>query len=167
MPNEPLLSLAIDDLSDALRQIRAANGFFTELGNAVEDELADVARHGSGPAGVVVGIESVSSTDVAETALEQVVVLLTAWHSYQRPTPEGGLTPRQIAARVARDLEAALKVDYTRGGLCADTVPIGWSPTPDPAEGAIVWVTFRVRLTLVRAYGDASEAIAESEGQLA
>lgn len=161
MASEPLITTAIDHLRAALEGITVAAGFFTEMGGAVEDELEAVDRHGAADAGVVLGIESVGQTDASESSLERVTVVLIAWHHYRRPTPAGQPTPRQLVARMARDLEVAVKADYTRGGTAADTVPLGWSPTPDPENRAIVWVEYRVQLTLLRSYSDPGEALDE------
>lgn len=165
-PSEPLLSRAIDSLRIALADISVANGYWTEIGSAVEDELEGLERHGSADAGVVLGIESVSGADAAETTLERVGLVLTAWHHYRRPIAVGQPTPRQLVARIAADLERAAKIDYTRGGLAADTVMLGWSPTPDPEDRGIVWVEFRVQLVLLRAWSDPSAAL-DAPGDLA
>lgn len=161
MATEPLITTAIDHLRAALAGINAAAGYFTELGLAVEDELEGLERHGAATAGVVIGIESVGQTDASESSLERVTVVLTAWHHYRRPSPAGEPTPRQLVARMARDLEVAAKADYTRGGLAADTVPLGWSPVPDPEGRAIVWLEYRLQLTLLRSYSDPGEALDE------
>lgn len=167
MPAESLCTLAVDDLAQALRSIRVAGGYATDLGILVEDELGPTERHGSGLAGAVVGIETVTSSSAAETSLETVDVIIQAWHAFRRPAQVGDASPRTLAARMARDIEKAIKIDYTRGGIASDTAVLSWAPEPDPADGAIVWLSFKARITLLRSWDDASEPLQEPTGDLA
>lgn len=164
---EPIASQLVEDVIETLRTVRIANGYFTELGQKVEELWdPDHRRSGTGSSGAIVIFERESQVDAQQSAFATLELTVLAWHAFSR-TDAAAPTAALLARRLAADIGKALKLDYTRTGLAVDTVPVSWSPEGDENDAAMVLIRYEWRIRYLMSYGDATEPVEESTGDIA
>lgn len=152
---EPVEYQAIVNLQQALQGIAVASGYhFTVAGSAVkldpnENIEALVAPNGPRPF-ILLEIEPEAWQYLPALELRLTQAVRVHWISDSTPTDDTSRLKTYL--RGCADVERAIAVDVTRGGLAVDTRIVRRVPER-AVDGAQVWAMVELEILLHRTYG--------------
>lgn len=155
MPPEPIELQVIQHLQAALQAITIAGGYHYDVAAAAvkldpnQDVEALLAPGGARP---FIVIDVAPETWQYEPASQVLLALPLTIHWVQDSDPTVDLSRLQTYLRGCADVERAIAVDVTRGGLAADTRIVKRVQNTE-ADGALVWAALDVEITVHRTYG--------------
>lgn len=154
---DTIRSRIVAHLVETLQGVTVAQGYRTDLGAQVEVVLERDSRFGDGRYGAVVQPESGTRRDAQEIATEVLQLTIAAWGSLSsdpatRQLPNGW----EVIDALCSDVEQALVVDTSRGGLAHDTRLVSWQWQPADNDEFTVWVSWQVQVDYDHRFEDPS-----------
>jgi hypothetical protein len=162
--SEPIEYMVLRDLQAALMAITIAAGYHYEVaGTAVKldpnHEVDELVAPG-GPRPFIVlepKSEAAESWAVVEKPSGVRLVMPITIHWVNDSDPEVDESCRQVYYRGCADIERAIAVDTSRGGLAVDTRIVRRAPEVGQ-DGAQVWAVIDVEIVIYRTYGQPNAA---------
>ena len=153
------LRLAIlKDLVEALRQVSRQAGYNTDLGQIVREYQGtdpDEAEgyFGAGDHGAVVELRSGSRAEASGYTTADLQFYVHVWARFT-PSRAGSISALEALEPAIVDVERAVLVDDSRGGLAVGTQPESFTITEDGDGKSVVWCHYVVRVQYQHDYED-------------
>lgn len=152
---EPISFRIVQDLQTALRSIAVAGGYFYDVASVAvkldPDSANDAVRAPGGVRPLILLQVSPERREYQPAGEVRLVLPVTVnWVQESDATDDD--SRMQVFFRGCADVEQAITVDLSRGGLVIDT-RIVQCVNNDDLEGSQVWAQIEVEIAMFRQYG--------------